>query len=191
MTEIFRKNVPECIDDAMMREILALLPSWRLEKALSYRRPVDRWLCAQAYLMLDGALLQVFGFGCRDGFSYGPGGKPYLRNHPDAHFNISHCEGCVCCAVSDRPVGVDVEMLQYDPDLARTVCNNAELRTIATSQRPEIEFTKLWTMKESCLKLCGEGLRNDLRDILSSPPMPVRFTFEAFPTYMLCLAEPQ
>ena len=29
----------------------------------------------------------------RAGLSYGQHGKPYLRNHPEIHFNISHCEG--------------------------------------------------------------------------------------------------
>ena len=37
----------------------------------------------------------------RAGLSYGQHGKPYLRNHPEIHFNISHCEGLAVCVFSD------------------------------------------------------------------------------------------
>lgn len=38
--------------------------------------------------------------------SYGCYGKPYLRDYPNAQFNISHSGQFVACAVSDRPIGV-------------------------------------------------------------------------------------
>ena len=36
-------------------------------------------------------------------------GKPFLPAYPTVHFNISHCDGLVACAVDDSPVGVDAE----------------------------------------------------------------------------------
>ena len=48
----------------------------------------------------------------RAGLSYGQHGKPYLRNHPEIHFNISHCEGLAVCVFSDTETGVDVERIR-------------------------------------------------------------------------------
>ena len=48
----------------------------------------------------------------RDRLSYGQHGKPYLRNHPEIHFNISHCEGLAVCVFSDTETGVDVERIR-------------------------------------------------------------------------------
>lgn len=45
------------------------------------------------------------------GLSSGQHGKPYLRDYPGIHFNISHCEGLVACAFSDTETGVDVERI--------------------------------------------------------------------------------
>ena len=46
------------------------------------------------------------------GLSSGQHGKPYLRDYPGIHFNISHCEGLVACAFSDTETGVDVERIR-------------------------------------------------------------------------------
>ena len=39
-------------------------------------------------------------------------GKPYIKNYPDYHFNISHSNGAVAIAFSDYPVGVDIEKIR-------------------------------------------------------------------------------
>ena len=46
------------------------------------------------------------------GLSSAQHGKPYLRDYPGIHFNISHCEGLVACAFSDTETGVDVERIR-------------------------------------------------------------------------------
>ena len=39
-------------------------------------------------------------------------GKPYIKDHPDIHFNISHTNGAIAVAFSDSPIGVDVEKIR-------------------------------------------------------------------------------
>lgn len=166
---------------------LRKLPAWRLEKALAYRRPQDRFLCAEAYLLLKEALAQTFGYEGEISFEYGPYGKPSLKERPDIRFNLSHCRSCVACIVSSEEVGIDVEDIQYDEVLARKVFNAEERRTIAAAQFPDVEFTKLWTMKESLLKLKGTGLRDDLKELLTGETP--EFTIETGEGYVLCAAE--
>ena len=66
----------------------------------------------------------------------------------------------------DKPVGIDIEAIQFDEDLANVIFNAEELDAIKSSDEPAVKFTELWTRKESFLKLTGEGLRDDLKNIL-------------------------
>lgn len=84
-------------------------------------------------------------------------GKPYLARYPGVQFNLSHSGPWGVCALSGAPVGVDVELprpLKYD--LARRFFTQAE--QIYLAQRPQREFFRLWTRKESFIKALGKGL---------------------------------
>ncbi len=98
--------------------------------------------------------------------AYGPYGKPYLRDWPDVHFNISHSGQYVACAVADQPVGIDVQIIEaYRPDVAARVCTGKELARLRANDDPAAEFTKLWTQKEAYLKALGCGITGDIRNV--------------------------
>lgn len=150
-----------------LEEVLSRLPDWRLQKAMSYRFPIDRFLCAKSFLMLEQMLRRGFGLsGCPE-FSYKKNGKPYLKEYPEIFFNISHCRKGIACAVCDCPVGVDIEEIQPGLEIRSLVLNREEEDAVKMSETPDVEFTRIWTRKESFLKLTGEGIRNDMKNILS------------------------
>ena len=152
---------------AELSGLLPHLPKWRLQKALSYRRDIDRFLCAKSFLMLEDMLRENFGLaGCPE-FSYESHGKPFFREHPGIFFNVSHCRRGIACAVEDRPVGIDIEEIMYDEGLANVIFNREELDALGNSENRAEKFTELWTRKESFLKLTGEGLRNNMKEVLS------------------------
>lgn len=159
--------VPESISHEEVTNLLALLPEWRLRKALSYRFDIDRYLCAESFLLLEKMLRENFGLSHCPEFSYGEQGKPFLNGCPHIHFSISHCRKGIACGVSNCPIGVDIEEIQYDALLAETVLNTEERSAVGMSDEPEVKFTELWTRKEGFLKLTGEGIRDNLRDVLS------------------------
>ena len=146
--------------------VLLRLPYWRREKALSYRNARDRFLCAEAYLLLKGGMAELYGMDADPDFCFSPSGKPSLEGYPEIYFNLSHCSRCAACVIADHPVGVDVEDIQYDEALARMVFNREELDLVFASSDREVEFTRLWTMKESLLKMRGDGLTDDMKDVL-------------------------
>jgi len=140
----------------------------RCEQALRYRHELGQRLCVLAYLLLKQGLNEVFGINENPLFEYGEHGKPQLAGHPEVFFNMSHCKDAVVCAVSHRPVGVDVESIgRYKESLVRYTMNDEECNRIMESGRPDVEFIRLWTMKEARLKLTGEGISSDMKNALA------------------------
>lgn len=166
MIQIF--DIPDGLDaSAELVRLLPVLPQWRLDKAMSYRFDIDRFLCAKSFLMLDNMLRENFGLAECPEFSYDSHGKPCFRDYPGIFFNISHCHKGIACAVMDKPVGIDIEEIQYDADLAKVILSPGELEAVRSADEPAVKFTELWTRKESFLKLTGEGLRDDMKNVLS------------------------
>lgn len=134
---------------------------------MKYKQEIDRRLSVKAYILLCEGLEAKYGINEKPLLGYAAKGKPFLIGYPDIHFNMSHCNEAVLCAIDDRPVGVDVECVkEYNEDLARYVMNAQEMEQINGSARPDIEFTRLWTMKEAVLKCSGAGIANNMKDVL-------------------------
>jgi len=147
---------------------LPLLSDQRREQALQFKYEQGRRTCAAAYLLLCRALREEYGVTEKPLFTYGEHGKPAIAGHPEIHFNMSHCREAAICVVSDRPVGIDIESIrQYKESLARYTMNDDEMREILTARRPDVAFTRLWTMKEAMVKLTGLGISNDMKTVLT------------------------
>ena len=162
--------------DLDLATALAQLPDWRRRQALAFRQAHQQLQNAAAYLLLCQALHEGYGIEEKPVFEYGPKGKPFLKDHPDVHFNLSHCREAVICVTNDSPVGVDIECVSaYDEEVARYAMNDDELEQIHRSPRPDVAFTHLWTRKEAVLKRSGQGLTNQaaLRDLLRTNSLPL------------------
>jgi len=148
-----------------------LLSRQRQAQALQFRYEQERKQCAMAYLLLCKGLREEYGITEPPLFDYGEAGKPYLPDHADIHFNISHCREAVVCVLSDRPVGVDIECIsEYDASLLAFTMNETEIEQILRSPHPGLAFIRLWTRKEAVLKCSGQGLVDDMRHVLDEHP---------------------
>ena len=103
-------------------------------------------------------------------------GKPYLTAVPTVHFSLSHSAAWAVCAVSDHPVGVDIQQCRsFKPNIADRFFHPDEVRYLSSLSPAEREnaFYILWALKESYVKADGRGLRL-LRqfcvDIACQPP---------------------
>lgn len=105
-------------------------------------------------------------------FELGLHGKPYVKNL-DVEFNISHSDEMVVCAISDKPVGIDVEMIRpIDTNILRILCTDVDLEYIfgngtITNNIPcnfddqqLCRFYEVWTAKEAYFKCVGTGIKN-------------------------------
>ena len=113
---------------------------------------------------------EVDATGLPEEIALGEHGKPYLKNHPDIHFNISHSHGYALCALAARPVGVDIEKIVpiRDALIKKTLTEeeqSAFARLIESGCPKEELFFRFWTLKESYLKWDGCGLTKELKEI--------------------------
>ena len=151
------ENLANYSDEAYLKDLQSL-PVWRREKALQYKKLDDRKRSVLAFVLLQRALREEYGITEVPEFVYNEFGKPSLPNLP-IHFSLSHCKDAVACAVSDHNIGIDVEsIVPYNPDVARKVCTAAELEMLEQSENMDVEFIKLWTVKEAISKYEGMGL---------------------------------
>lgn len=125
--------------------------------------------------------------------SFGVFGKPYFRSRPDIHFNISHCDKAVVCALSDGIIGIDVESIHpFDREMAEYVSAPEEFEAILASTDPAVAFTILWTRKESYCKLTGQGLdtQKEIREILIANHALFHTTVNEAGGYIVTLCRP-
>lgn len=100
-----------------------------------------------------------------DDIKKGYRGKPYIENSP-FHFNISHADGIVVCALSQSEIGVDAESIREVSDRVMRRCySDSEIEYINSCEDKNVAFTRLWTLKESYVKLTGEGVGTDLKSV--------------------------
>ena len=151
-------------------EILHLLPlvsDERREEALKYKHLFGQFACLKSYVMLR-ELLEQQGLTHPFRFGYNEHGKPFLKDYPKVHFNLSHCKNGIAVVVCDQPVGIDIESYRQASDsLLKYTMNEEEQRIIHESDDPIRTFTEYWTKKEAVFKLRGTGITKGLHDLLN------------------------
>lgn len=165
---IYLNTHPEQLNVA---HTLGLVSAQRRDKALRYLREEDRQLSLAVYRLLQEALEKEYGIIQPPELAFGPQGKPFLRNYPQIHFNLSHCPGAALCVVGDAPLGCDIERVEgcLDEALCRQCCSQEEMEAILRAENPPLAFCLLWTRKEAFLKYTGEGLTDHLPGLLDLP----------------------
>lgn len=152
---------------------LRLSPS-RKARIDRLRREEDKLRSLAAELLVYRLLENHYGITsaklhCKDN------GQPYL---PDCglHVSISHCGEALACAVSETPVGIDIERIRpIDLRICRHTCVPEELAYLLGDQQTEElgdcsdpdtlrRFFEIWTAKEAYYKKCGTGI-TDLKRI--------------------------
>lgn len=156
---VYVADTKELNDDLFFGKLYKTVSRQRREKIdrMVFRK--DKMLSLAAGLLLkkgledqgiDAADLQV---------RYGKNNKPYIEG---IHFNLSHSEEKVMCAISDREVGCDVEKVtDIDMEIAKRFFYTTEYALIAgkRNHRERCEtFFRLWTLKESFMKATGLGM---------------------------------
>lgn len=147
-TEVYYVNCGPLADGSLFERIYDQMPDERKARIDSYRFNKDKRLSLGA-----GYLAKI----------YNPDGM--------FHQNISHSGDIAVLAISDQPVGVDIErikMKEVDSEenrrrikLAERFFHEEEFEYLKKLKNPDSAFTRIWTMKESYVKMLGTGFATD------------------------------
>lgn len=91
-------------------------------------------------------------------------GKPFLPNHTDIHFNISHSGEYVICAMDSAPIGIDIEkekVRDFETIQSHFFAPQEILYVNNCKASVQSSFYDIWTRKESYLKAIGTGFYTD------------------------------
>lgn len=119
-------------------------------------------------------------------------GRPHGKVRAEgAELSVTHSGDLVGVAISDRPVGLDVEKVDPGIDvdgMARIALSEAELAALPRNDERAHAFTTYWTRKEAIVKATGDGLRTDLRTITGPPAGFQVRDLDVDPGYVAALA---
>ncbi|MDL2292200.1 4'-phosphopantetheinyl transferase superfamily protein [Acholeplasma sp. OttesenSCG-928-E16] len=91
--------------------------------------------------------------------------KPFLKNK-NIYYNLSHSGNNYAIAIANQEVGIDIEIINDKHTmLAKKILTNLELECYKKDPDKAAYITKIWTIKESYLKMLGIGLTSELNQL--------------------------
>ena len=161
MVYVYVTDVSLLQDPLEYSKIIEGIPLERQKKILNTKQKQKRMQSLGAGLLLND-VLHRHGIPV-DTLRVDENGKPLVDG---IFFNLSHSGDYVICAVSERLVGCDIEQIKEAPkqvaERAFSVEENAYLKSFSGDAYNR-EFFRLWTKKESFLKMKGIGIRVPLQ----------------------------
>ena len=147
------------------KDALRLLPEEKCEEVLKITHETARKETVLAWALLRFALGEK-GVTALPRLSFSERGKPRFESEK-LFFNLSHSKGRVCAAISATgEIGVDVQKKSaFSQNMIRRVFTEAERLLGEKQADKDAFFTRLWAIKESCLKNTGTGIAVDIRSL--------------------------
>lgn len=139
-----------CFTDSEIQAALSQMPLEQKEYITNKKCELSRKQSIVARILVKKLLLN---FGICDGYniSFDTNGKPCYSNSSDVYLSVSHSKEVVAAAVSNKPVGIDIQVYKKINDkLVDKVCSNEECRFVKSEG--DKFFFKIWTVKEAYSK---------------------------------------
>lgn len=160
--KIYQLDVTQFEEPQNFRKHYEMLSMERREKIDAYRIENAKRLSLGAGVLLDEGLRE---YGLRERvvrIGKGENGKPYLEDYPDIYFNLSHSGNLVFAVFADTEVGCDVEEIDrmQEKIAKRFFCREEYEYLLQQDEEKQCgEFYRLWTLKESFMKVTGLGMK--------------------------------
>lgn len=146
-------NIREGFD---FQKLYDILPDYRKKKIDKMKFENDKILSLGAGL-LTKHVLNINNLNDKD-IKFINNGKPVIDN---LFFNISHSKKYVICTTADKAVGADIEEIsEYNENIPKRFFskNECEYLSKQSEANKSKEFFRIWTIKESYIKMTGEGI---------------------------------
>lgn len=159
--KIYYAKISELLEEEMQRAMF-LLPKERIEKITRTQQKKNQLQSIYAGILLEYALKEIGVSGKTLTFQKNADGKPFIKELPEFHYNLSHSKEYAALVVDTQAVGIDVEEVRAGyQKLATRFFSEKEISFLLANWSDEL-FTKFWTRKESYLKVTGYGMRMPL-----------------------------
>jgi len=162
------ENIDKLNDD-FPQMVASFLSKQRREKINRLPSLQAKKVSTASYLLLRLALKENYNINEAVEFDFIENGKPVLTRYPEINFNLSHTNNTSACVISDQKIGVDIQQIKAIKDnVAKRVLTGDEYKEFKENSDPEDFFCKIWAIKESYLKLTGQGIAAEFRDITAN-----------------------
>jgi 4'-phosphopantetheinyl transferase len=162
------------LEPTTLERVLATLAPARQRRLMRYRHVAD----VQRGAIADVLARTLVGLLDRRSprevsIARSPTGQPYVDQGGSLEISLAHSGGCVACAASPIPVGVDVEVVR--PLGEHTIrgllsgSHTSHRSSMTGSERSRLAI-QAWTAKEAYLKMIGTGLGVDPRALALDDP---------------------
>ncbi len=149
------RNLPDPLEDG---DILKGLPAQRREKILRYKNTDDKKRSLGAGLLIKRILDE---HGSEESLKTDENGKPVADG---IYFNISHSGDYVIAVFDTAPIGCDIEKMKKAPVSVIKRCFG-DMEAEYIKSHGDTAFWQLWTLKESYVKMTGEGMKLPFKNI--------------------------
>lgn len=180
---VYLADIRPLYREAMQKRVYERLDETRRRKADGCKQPGARAASLAAGFLAQHALWDNGYADCK--VCYGETGQPFvcrecMTEQATPYISLSHSGDYAVCAICDRPVGVDIQKIQpvrhnmlrhffaEEEECAFRKRCGLEGSTTERAFLPEEaarEFLRLWTVKESYMKLAGAGLLLGLSNV--------------------------
>lgn len=160
-TRVYIAETTALKDEAVFNRLYSSVPAYRQKKIDRFRFEKDKRLSLGVALLLKRAC-EDFGIaGADEHVECSERGKPYFVDYPQIHFNLSHSDERVMCAISTYEVGCDVEIIKKDrlhiAEKAFSPSEQAWIKSLGNALEQDKGFYRIWTLKECYMKVTGLG----------------------------------
>lgn len=180
MTELYHITLPGLEPELLLQSFLPFVQTSLQEtyKTLPPKRAVQS---AAGHLLARFLIAKRLHTQMRDiSFRRSSSGKPECSGCSSVQFSISHSQSDIMCALSNAPVGVDIEHigpLPYRAIAHRFFTYGECCALFNTPDAFQLRyFYRLWTLKESYFKMRGTGLVFPLQQTEYIPPADMQGT---------------
>ena len=154
MIECYINDCTTLEDPLVDRTLMAGLAGRRCDAIMKYKMPADRKRGLMAGIMIREHLGE-HGIDVGD-VRVTENGRPYVDG---IDFNVSHSGDYVIMALSDDSVGCDIEHMRDRPvTVATKYFSDTEKAWMQKQPDERLAFYRIWTARESYIKLTGEGI---------------------------------
>ncbi|WP_027339633.1 4'-phosphopantetheinyl transferase family protein [Halonatronum saccharophilum] len=162
MKGLFAVKLENDLNHLEFSKVLSLVSLDKKNKAIKFLKKEDAYRTVIGEVLIRDIISNELKIKNEDiFFKRNDYGKPFLKNNPNFHFNISHSGSWIVCAISNKQIGIDIEKIEnIDLNIAKEFFSKEEYRNLILKDKKDRlgYFYKLWTSKESYIKAVGKGL---------------------------------